>query len=448
MAEYTKIKTKLPTSDVVQNACEILEFQSVKVEQIQGFLMLISDSNKKLLDIFSNLAQIPSPSKAEDDVILWLEDYCKANRLNCELDKYGNVYIRVARTCKSKKSILLSAHMDVIGDFSPINLKTEGDFIKTDGTRTLGADDKAGIACALLLALEISQDEELEHGGLELVFTRDEEHGMSGIKHVEFEKLNSTYALVLDSNKLGRLEVSGAGYTNGILKVHAKLGGHSGLDIQDKNRLNAAKLIAELTEMIPQGMFFGNEKGTITSINLGTVIAGDIQNLVSKAIDEKIKSDNYMDYLIENSVTNVINTEARASYSIRSASLDKEKELKTLINSKIEEFNKKYSNLAKAEMTYSEHLPLFEKSEDDTIEKLHAIACDKNQIKQIIGSCHCGAETHIYAKNKNAKGERFIPFLTGIADLYNTHSSAEKIDFKSFIKGYEMLKELFLEFNT
>jgi len=362
---------------------------------------MLNELNKnKLLEIFCNLVEIPSPSLYEDKVIDWIIDFCKKNELPFELDEYKNILIKVEAKNPAKQPILLSAHMDVVGDFSPINLNIDGNFIQTNGKRTLGADDKVGVACALLLALELNANssplageggisargtsarnsgEGYAHGGLEIVLTRDEEHGMSGIKHLDFKKLKSKYVLVLDADKLGQLLVSGASYTNTNLKVTTKYGGHSGIDIHEKNRLNAAKLIAELIYKIPQGVFYADETGTITSINLGTVIGGNIQNTVNNVINEKSRSgiparqheaENYLDYFIKNSITNVINTEAHASYSIRSASVEKEIELKQLIQSIIDSFNSKYGDLAKAEINFSEHLPPFEKTDDDLIEKL------------------------------------------------------------------------------
>ncbi|MDD3435623.1 MAG: M20/M25/M40 family metallo-hydrolase [Candidatus Gastranaerophilales bacterium] len=409
--------------------------------------MLNNLKQNKLFEIFCNLLQIPSPSLGEENVIKWIEEFCKKNGIFCEADAYGNVFINVKAKNPHKKPILLSAHLDVVGDFSPVMLKTEGDFIKTDGARTLGADDKVGVACALLLALELTQNSELEHGGLEIVLTRDEEHGMSGIKHVDFKKLNSKYVIVLDADKLGQLLVSGASYLIGTLKVTTPYGGHSGIDIHDKHRLNAAKLIAELISDIPQGVFYKDEKGTITSINIGTIIAGNIQNTTSKVASEQIKCDNYQDYFIKNSITNVINTEAQASYSIRSADLDKENELKELVNTKITGFNKRYEGFAQAKMTYSQHLPPFEKTEDDLVEKLFIAACNKTEVKPLISSFHAGAETHIYAQNTNANGEKFLPFLLGLADVFNMHSAAEKVDYKTMLKGYELLNQFFVEFN-
>lgn len=412
--------------------------------------MQSEETNQKLLEIFSTLAQIPSPSLSEDKVIKWIQDFCKKEGLQCELDDYENVFIKVSAKNPEKKPIALSAHMDVVGDSSPIILKTEGDFIQTDGTRTLGADDKVGVACALLLAAELSKEPNLisAHGGLEIIFTRDEEHGMTGIKHVDLKKIQSKYVLVLDSDKLGQLLVSGASYTNGILKVETTFGGHSGIDIHEKHRLNAAKLIADLITKIPQGVFYKDETGTITSINLGTIIAGNIQNTAAKIVDENIKNNNYLNYFIKNSITNVINTEAQASYSIRSASVEKENELKELIKNEIKEFNSQYSGYAKAEIRFSEHLPPFEKTQDDLIQKIHATACEKTGVTAEVSSFHAGAETHIYAQNKNSSDETFSPFLVGLSDVFNMHSNSEKVNFKTMLKGYELLKQLFIEFNT
>jgi len=405
----------------------------------------------KLIEIFCNLVEIPSPSLCEDRVTYWIEAFCKDNNLDFSLDEYKNVFIKIESNNSKMNPILLSAHMDVVGDFSPINIQIDGDIIQTDKTRTLGADNKAGVACALLLASELAKNGDIEHGGLEIIFTRDEEHGMSGIKNVDFNKIQSKYVLVLDADKLGQLLVSGASYTNAILNVTTTYGGHSGLDIGDKNRLNAAKIISELVAKIPQGVFHSDKTGTITSINLGTIIGGNIQNTVTKILSDDIKSSDYLDYFIQNSITNVINTQAQASYSIRSADIGKENELKQIIEDEIAIFNKKYDGLAKAEITFSKHLPPFEKSKDvdnDLIEKLHAIACDKVGVAQNVSSFHAGAETHIYAQNFNARGEKFSPFLVGMADIFNMHSVNEMVNYKTLLKGYEILKQMFIEFNS
>ena len=399
----------------------------------------------EVLDIFCNLVSIPSPSLKEEKVIEWILDFCAKNHIEARKDSYGNVYINVPATDSSKEPIMLSSHMDVVGDDSPVNIYLDGDYIKAKG-RTLGADDKVGVACALMLAKELSMAD-FKHGGLEITFTRDEESGMSGVEHVEFDKIKSKYILVCDADKLGQLQISGASYTNAKITVKALKGGHSGIDIGDSTRLNAAKLIAELIAEFPQGAYYTDETGVITSCNIGAIVAGGIQNSVASIVENGIKTNDYISEIMKKTSTNVINTLGMASYSIRSASVQKENELKALMQSIVDKFNEKYQGLAEASIEFEIHLLPFEKAEDDRIEKVHTKACEMAGIKNDISSFHAGAETHIYCHNKNKNGETFMPSLLGLADVYNMHSAAEMVDYKTIIKGYEVIKNTFLVFN-
>ena len=418
----------------------------------------------EVLDIFCNLVSIPSPSLKEEKVIEWILDFCKKNGIDGKKDNYGNIYIHVPATDETKEPIMLSSHMDVVGDDSPVNIFLDGDFIKAEG-RTLGADDKVGVACALKLAKDLvnansnngltppptplpqGAGESYAHGGLEITFTRDEETGMSGIEHVEFDKILSKYVLVCDADKLGQLQISGASYTNAKITVRGLKGGHSGIDIGDKTRLNAAKLIAELLAEFPQGAYYTDETGVITSCNLGAIVAGGVQNSVANLVEKGVKTNDYITEIMKKTSTNIINTLGMASYSIRSASVAKEEELKALMQSIVDKFNEKYKDLAEANIEFEVHLLAFEKADDDRIEVAHTKACERAGIENDISSFHAGAETHIYCHNKNSKGETFMPSLLGLADVYNMHSAAEKVDYKTLIKGYEVIRNTFEEFN-
>ncbi len=403
--------------------------------------------NHKLIDLFCTLVLIPSPSLKEEKVAEKILSIFKENNIEAKKDDYGNIRAVVKASDSSKKPLLLSAHMDVVGDDSPINLRLNGNIIETDKTRTLGADDKAGVAAAVMLALETAKDKEFKHGGLEIVFTRDEEQNMSGIHHVKTDEIEAQYALVLDADKLGQVQISGASYTKLTVEVKALKGGHSGIDIDDETRLNAAKLIAELVNEIPQGVYKKDEFGVITSINLGVIAGGGIETAVDNIKNSTIKSSEYLDYMIDKAVTNVINTKAGAAYSIRSSSREFEKNLISEISSIIEKFNKKYSGLALANMQTSEHLPPFEKSDDETLVNAAERAGKNLNLDLDISSFHAGAEAHIYANSKNKSGQTIKPILIGLADVYNMHSSNEQIDYITYLKGYDFLKEFFKEFN-
>lgn len=406
--------------------------------------------NNNLTDIFLKLAKIPSPSLREDAVADKIVEILTNSNIDVQKDNFGNVLAKIEPTDKGKKSLLLSAHMDVVGDDSPVNItkSDDGKFFETDKKRTLGADDKAGVAAAIKLAIEVCHNKNLLHGGLELVFTKDEEHDMSGIHNLHFDSLNSEYVLVLDSDKLARLEISGASYTKLDLVVKTDKGGHSGLDISDKSRLNAVKLIAELICQIPQGVYKEDEYGVITSINIGSVIGGGVESAIKSLSTENIETSQYIDYVARNSMSNIINTKAQAHYSIRSSDYQTEKNLIEEIKNIVASFNNKYSGLAKCEIEVSEHLKAFEKSQDEYLIETAKKASETTGIPLSIGSFHAGAETHIYAHEKNKNGQLFKPVLLGVADIYNMHSPEEKIDIYSYELGYKFLKAIFEKFNA
>lgn len=375
------------------------------------------------VDLFCNLAEIPSPSLKEENVANWIKKYCDENNIPCELDSYHNVYINIPATDSTKPSLLLSSHMDVIGDDSPVKPYLDGDLIRAEG-RTLGADDKAGVANALYLAKTVANSD-IKHGGLEVVFTRDEESGMSGIKHVDFSKLKSKYVLVCDSDSLGQLMTSGASYTLATIEVNSFRGGHSGIDIADKTRENAAKLIADIVSNLPQGVFYSDKDGNVvTSCNIGGIQSGNPD------------------------VTNIINTYGKATYSIRSSSRKYEEELKDRMKFEVDEFNKDYKGVAQASLVFEEHLPPFEKVEDEYIPLLFEAVAKKVGVIPEISSFHAGAETHIYANKQNSHGQNFAPYLVGLADVCNMHSPEENVNYKSILKGQELIQEFFKAYNS
>ncbi len=401
----------------------------------------------KLIDIFCDLAAIPSPSLKEDKAAKRILEIFKENNIEASTDDYGNVKAKIPATDINKKPLLLSSHMDVVGDDSPVNIRLNGNIIETDKTRTLGADDKAGVAAAILLAIELKNNKDIKHGGLEIIFTKDEEQNMTGIHNIKMNEIESEHILVMDADKLGQVQISGAGYTKLTINLQTFKGGHSGIDIDDTTRLNAAKLIAELVNEIPQGVYQKDEFGVVTSINLGVIIGGGIETAVNNIKDSKIKSGKYLDFILDKAVTNVINIKAGAAYSIRSSSREYEENLINDIKVIINNFNKKYEGLAAAEMETSEHLPQFERSDDDTLVKVAKKAGENISLDLDISSFHAGAETHIYANNTNKYGKKLKPVLIGLADVYNMHSANEQIDYKSYLKGYEFLKEIFKVFN-
>jgi len=401
------------------------------------------------IELFKELARIPSPSLDEYNVSQKILQYTYNNGINAYYDDYQNLIVNIPKNCEGKKPLLLSAHMDVVGNKSEVNIKEDEThkFLQTDGTRTLGSDDKAGVAVALNLAIYLAQHKEIKHGGLEIVFTRDEETNMTGINHVDFSSLESENVLVLDSDALGNFEIAGAGYTKLDIEVSAKLGGHSGNDIGDKKRYNAALLMAQLIAKLPNGVYKKENGFTITSCNLGSIVAGATDIGIERLMEKENVEKPYSETLVSLCADNVINTSAYAHYSLRSSNKKYEEELIKKFRKQIDKFNKKYGDLAHADLKVKIHMLPFEKSPNQKMAEIAKKAGKNTGVEVKVQSFHAGAETHIYANKTNKYNQKFKPVLVGVANIYSMHSNNEKVEIESLRKGFEFIKEIFLQYN-
>lgn len=227
----------------------------------------------RVFEQFARINQIPRPSKHEEQVIEYLKRFGEERNLETVVDDAGNALIRKAATkgMEDRQTVILQSHMDMVCekvkgldfDFQrdPIQTVIEGDWMKAKGT-TLGADDGIGMA----LALAILDSDDVEHGPLECVFTRDEETGLTGAQGMKAGFMTGKMLINLDSEDEGQFFVSCAGgqtataifrYTreqvpDGYFFLSASVdklkGGHSGDDI-DKKRANAVKLLARFLYM-------------------------------------------------------------------------------------------------------------------------------------------------------------------------------------------------------
>ena len=113
----------------------------------------------------------------------------------------------------------------------------------------------------------------------------------------------------------------------------------------------------------------------------------------------------------------------------------------------VDVFNAKHQGIATATITFTEKMPMFEKNEDEYLPILFEAVARKVGLEPEISSFHAGAETHIYANKTNSKGEKFSPYLLGLATVCNMHSAREYVDYKSMLKGQELLQALFEAYN-
>ena len=77
--------------------------------------------------------------------------------------------------------------------------------IHSAGDTLLGADDKAGIAVIMAAAEYLSNNPEIQHGPVEIIFSPDEETG-KGLPEFPLEKIKSAVCYTLDGGPMGEIE--------------------------------------------------------------------------------------------------------------------------------------------------------------------------------------------------------------------------------------------------
>lgn len=245
---------------------------------------------------FGEVLQIPRPSKKEGKIRDYLVAFAKEHRLECQVDKTGNVLIRKPATAgrEDRPCVILQSHMDMVceknsdsvHDFEtdPIQVHVEDGWLKAKDT-TLGADN--GIGVAMELAILASDD--LEHGPLECLFTVDEETGLTGAFGLEEGFLKGRILLNLDSEDDGLFFIGCAGGIDTVVKyayqkelidpklkyfrIHVKglAGGHSGDDI-NKGRANAVQLLARLLYNLDES----------TPLRVASFNGGNLRNAIAR----------------------------------------------------------------------------------------------------------------------------------------------------------------------
>lgn len=242
---------------------------------------------------FSEFCKHPRPSKHEEKIRTYLKNFADQQGLNWKEDKIGNIVIYVPATkgYEQVEPVLIQNHIDMVTDALPeikidffqdaIKPYVDGEWVKAKGT-TLGADN--GIGACLALSL-INKSQTILHPPLELLFTIDEETGLTGALELDISMVNSKRMLNLDTEEWGALYIGCAGGLDVkfqkelileegegevfTVKVSGLTGGHSGLDIH-LQRGNAIVILADLLAQL---------KGKVKIINFS---GGKAHNIIPR----------------------------------------------------------------------------------------------------------------------------------------------------------------------
>ncbi len=242
-----------------------------------------------ILKWFGEINQIPRGSKNEEQISNWLASWAHAQGFEAQQDAAMNVVIRVPGTegYESSPAVVLQGHMDMVcekakgspHDFTkdPIKIIEDDGWLRADHT-TLGADNGIALAMAMTVASEAG----FPHPPLELLFTVDEETGLTGANEIQPGFISGKILLNIDSEDEGVFTIGCAGGRDtkatfpiergGMpaghrvcqLVVEGLRGGHSGVDIHEQ-RGNSIKTLARALD----GLLAGGPMCLI-SIHAGT----------------------------------------------------------------------------------------------------------------------------------------------------------------------------------
>ena len=279
---------------------------------------------KILWERFSEIANVPRPSKKEEKIREHMRNLLNSLNINFKEDKVGNIVASVPATpgYENTPVVILQGHVDMVceknnetqHDFEndPIKLVRDGDWITADGT-TLGSDNGVGVAAALALIT----DTNAVHGPLEILMTVDEETGLTGATNIEPGFVSGKILLNLDSEEDGSFYVGCSGgvdtiaefdidritnpedYKNYKLVVTGLKGGHSGLDI-NAGRGNAIKILGRTLNALAG-----------TDYSLAALEGGNLRNAIPREAEAIISlnpsNENDAMQIVENFQKDVYN---------------------------------------------------------------------------------------------------------------------------------------------
>jgi tripeptide aminopeptidase len=238
----------------------------------------------RLLDSFLSLVRIDGVSGRERAVAAELQVRLQALGVACQLDRAGdafggdsgNLLARLPGTV-SAPGVLLCAHMDTVLSTRGLNVVRNAEWISSDGTTILGADDRAGIAIILEI-LQVLIDGKLDHGPIEVLFSVAEESGMHGAKGVDVSALEASMGFGFDSSAAcGRFVVEAPAAVAFRILVRGRAA-HAA--VSPEKGIHAIQIASRAIARLSLG-----RHGQTGMLNVGTIHGGTAINVVPDEVE-------------------------------------------------------------------------------------------------------------------------------------------------------------------
>ena len=268
----------------------------------------------ELWNAFEELNAVPRPSKREDQVQAFAVKVGEDLGLPTAKDAVGNVRITKPASpgMEHAPTVVIQAHLDMVCqknegtdhdfDTQGIQMIVEDGWVKAKGT-TLGADNGIGVA----MAIAVLRSKTIVHPAIEVLFTSDEETGMTGALGLQEGWITGKYLLNIDTEDDRELTIGCAGgidvtATSSLtyrkapvaqpmgysLQIKGLTGGHSGMDIH-LGRGNANLLMARLLRDLERA----------ACILLSTMAGGNLRNAIPRECQATVVMDASHTHVLE-----------------------------------------------------------------------------------------------------------------------------------------------------
>lgn len=271
---------------------------------------------KEITDLFIELVKFdtqsnensqnyPSTESQREFAQLLLKKCEEYKFKNINIDKYGYVSAEIDSNIDyDVKTIGFISHMDTSPDCSGKNINPmiiknyDGkdikllnnvnispdefaslknyighDIITSDGNTLLGADDKAGIAEILIAMKYLTDNDNIKHGKIKIVFTPDEEIG-KGVDYFDAEKFDCDFAYTIDGGEIGELSYENFNAARAIINIKGK-SVHPGYA---KNiMVNACFVANQICNMLPENETPSDTEGYEGYFHVSS-INGNVEN--------------------------------------------------------------------------------------------------------------------------------------------------------------------------
>lgn len=238
----------------------------------------------RLVNEFLELVQIDSETKFETEIAKVLKK--KFEDLGVEVIEddttaqtghgAGNLICTLNGT-KEVDPIYFTSHMDTVVPGKGVKPSIKDGKIVTDGTTILGADDKAGLA-AMLEAIKVLKEQNVEHGTVQFIITVGEESGLVGAKAIDPTYIKAKFGYALDSDgEVGSIIVAAPTQAKVKAVVYGKTA-HAG--VAPEKGVSAITIAAKAISKMPLGRI--DEE---TTANIGRFEGGTQTNIVCDRVD-------------------------------------------------------------------------------------------------------------------------------------------------------------------